>query len=209
MLCYPPAPARRIEYTYVDSDGERLRVWFSPIPVCHRTVKRNAAETANQLRQSNTGQSIACGKTECLYTLGNTKLYLVCCVLGFMARPPQDVTDAELAVLGVLWDEGTVTVRQITNQLYAGSQGSQHATVQKLLDRLKAKGFVRRDRSVWPHVFAASIVRGELIGRRLRTTAEKLCGGSLSPLLTHLIKDTGLSRDERQSLRNLLDELDS
>ena len=126
-----------------------------------------------------------------------------------MARPAQDVTDAELAVLGVLWDEGTVTVRQITNRLYANSQGSQHATVQKLLDRLKVKGFVTRDRSVWPHVFSANVARDELIGRRLRTTAEKLCGGSLSPLLTHLIKDTGLSADERRSLRSLLDELDS
>ena len=126
-----------------------------------------------------------------------------------MARPAQDVTDAELAVLGVLWDDSTATVRQITSKLYAASQGSQHATVQKLLDRLKAKGFVSRDREVWPHVFSPTIAREELIGRRLRTTAEKLCGGSLSPLLTHLIKDTGLSEGERKSLRDLLDELDS
>ena len=126
-----------------------------------------------------------------------------------MARPAQDVTDAELAVLGVLWNEGNVTVRQITDQLYADSHSSQHATVQKLLDRLKAKGFVQRDRSVWPHVFTAVIARDELIGRRLRTTAEKLCDGSLSPLLTHLIKDTGLNQEERQSLRNLLDQLDT
>lgn len=126
-----------------------------------------------------------------------------------MARPAQDVTDAELAVLEVLWNEGTVTVRQITDQLYPSTKGSQHATVQKLLDRLKAKGFVSRDRSVWPHVFSAAVAREELIGRRLRKTAEKLCGGSLNPLLTHLIKDTGLSKGERETLRDLLDELDS
>lgn len=125
-----------------------------------------------------------------------------------MARPPQDVTDAELAVLEVLWTDGTVTVRQITDQLYPNSKSSQHATVQKLLDRLKTKGFVARDRSVWPHVFSASIEREELIGRRLRKTAEKLCGGSLNPLLTHLIRDTGLSKGEREELRSLLDNLD-
>ena len=126
-----------------------------------------------------------------------------------MARPAQDVTDAELAVLEVLWTEGTATVRQITDQLYPDAAGSQHATVQKLLDRLKSKGFVERDRTQWPHVFNAALAREELIGRRLRTTAEKLCGGSLNPLLTHLIRDTGLSENERQSLRSLLDELDS
>ncbi len=126
-----------------------------------------------------------------------------------MARPAQDVTDAELAVLEVLWEEGTVTVRNITDRLYPNTKGSQHATVQKLLDRLKTKGFVERDRSVWPHVFCAAIIREELIGRRLRKTAEKLCGGSLNPLLTHLIRDTGLNQNERDSLRDLLDELDS
>ena len=76
-----------------------------------------------------------------------------------MARPAQDVTDAELAVLEVLWRQGTVTVRQITEQLYPETEGSQHATVQKLLDRLKTKGFVTRDRSVWPHVFSSAVVR--------------------------------------------------
>lgn len=126
-----------------------------------------------------------------------------------MARPAQDVTDAELAVLEVLWTDEQVTVRQITDQLYPNSKGSQHATVQKLLDRLKAKGFVARDRNVWPHVFSAAIEREELIGRRLRKTAEKLCGGSLNPLLTHLIRDTGLSKGERDELRTLLDDLDS
>ena len=125
-----------------------------------------------------------------------------------MARPAQDVTDAELAVLEVLWQEGTVTVRKITDRLYSNSQGSQHATVQKLLDRLKSKNFVIRDRSVWPHVFRAVVVREELIGRRLRKTAEKLCGGCLNSLLIHLIRDTGPSKSERDLLRELLDELD-
>ena len=125
-----------------------------------------------------------------------------------MARPAQDVTDAELSVLEVLWDEGTVTVRRITDLLYPDSQGSQHATVQKLLDRLKAKKFVARDRSVWPHVFKAIVARDELIGRRLRKTAEKLCGGSLQPLLTQLIRETKLNKKERDSLRELLDDLD-
>jgi predicted transcriptional regulator len=125
-----------------------------------------------------------------------------------MARPAQDVTDAELAVLEVLWQDGTVTVRRITDLLYPDSKGSQHATVQKLLDRLKAKKFVERDRSVWPHVFRAVIAREELIGRRLRKTAEKLCGGSLQPLLTQLIRETKLSKSERDSLRDLLNDLD-
>jgi predicted transcriptional regulator len=80
--------------------------------------------------------------------------------------------------------------------------------VQKLLDRLAEKGHVRRDRSGSAHVFSAAVGREELIGRRLQDVAEKLCGGSLTPLLTHLVKTRKLSDQERQELRDLIDDQD-
>lgn len=122
--------------------------------------------------------------------------------------PKKDVTEAELAVLEVLWEQSEATVRRITEQLYPQCTSSEHATVQKLLDRLKAKGCVERNRSVWPHRYTATIGRDDLIGSRLKTMAETLCGGSLQPLLTHLVRNTKLSRQERSSLRTLLDELE-
>ena len=125
-----------------------------------------------------------------------------------MPRPPQDVTDAELAILEVLWDRGSATVREIAERLYTEYSASQHATAQKLLERLEAKDCVVRDRDVWPHVFAATIDRQALIGRRLQQTADRLCDGSLQPLVTHLLKTGRLSAEERLSLRKLLDELE-
>jgi predicted transcriptional regulator len=125
-----------------------------------------------------------------------------------MARTPQDITDAELAVLEVLWAQGPATIRQITEHLYAEGSTAQYATVQKLLDRLEGKGFVARDRGCPVHVFAAAVERDDLIGRRLRAVAEKLCGGSLTPLLTHLVRAQKLTAEERQALRSLIDELD-
>ena len=59
-----------------------------------------------------------------------------------MVRPAQDVTDAELAVLEVIWQEEPVTARRIQEVLYPDAKDSQHGTIQKLLDRLKAKKFV-------------------------------------------------------------------
>ena len=116
-----------------------------------------------------------------------------------------DVTDAELAVLQALWERGSATIRQLTDVLYPGGSAAQYATVQKLLERLDAKGCVRRDRRPWPHVFTATVDRDDLIGRRLRAVAEKLCGGSLTPLLTHLMTVERLSPTEREELRALLD----
>src|SRR5262249_40121717 len=125
-----------------------------------------------------------------------------------MARTPQDITDAELAVLQVLWDTGPAPIRRLSEVLYTPGSVAHYATVQKLLERLEGKGFVTRDRRTAVHVFSAAISREDLIGRRLRAVAEKLCGGSLTPLLTHLVRTTRLTARERQELRGLMEELD-
>src|SRR5688572_4327902 len=83
-----------------------------------------------------------------------------------MPKPQQDVTDAELAVLQHLWDVGQTTIRAITDALYPGGGASRYATVQKLLERLEAKGHVTRDAGTVPHRFSAKVGRRELIGRR-------------------------------------------
>ena len=125
-----------------------------------------------------------------------------------MARTPQDVTDAELAVLQWLWDDGPATIRQLADALYPEGGPTQYATVQKLLERLEAKGYVARDRKSPIHLFRAAVDREELIGRRLRAMADKLCGGSLTPLLTHLVQEARLSSRERQELLGLIEEMD-
>jgi predicted transcriptional regulator len=125
-----------------------------------------------------------------------------------MARTPRDITDAELGVLQVLWDGGPATIRQITDRLYPDGRPAHYATVQKLLERLEAKGCVRRDRRSAVHVFSAALGRGELIGRKLQSVAEQLCDGSWAPLLTNLVQSRRLSARDRKALRQLIDEID-
>jgi predicted transcriptional regulator len=125
-----------------------------------------------------------------------------------MKRNHADVTEAEQALLEVLWDQGPATIRQLAERVYGQEGTSVYATVQKLLERLDAKGFVRRDRGAAAHVFAAAIDREALIARRLRAVADSLCGGSLTPLLTHLVHGQELSEKERKDLRALIDQLD-
>ena len=125
-----------------------------------------------------------------------------------MPRPTQDVTDAELAVLEALWANAPSTIRSLAERLYpAGGGATEYATVQKLLERLENKRYVKRERSASPQQFSPAVRRDDLLHRRLRTLAEKLCGGSLSPILTHLVSSEKLTPDEIASLRKLLDEL--
>jgi predicted transcriptional regulator len=117
-----------------------------------------------------------------------------------------DVSDTELAILDVLWDLGEATIRQIDERLYEQPTTATYATVQKLLERLEAKGCVRRDRSTFAHVFRATVDRRTLIDQRLQEVADKLCGGSLTPLITHLVDAKRLSARDRQALKKWMDE---
>jgi predicted transcriptional regulator len=117
------------------------------------------------------------------------------------------VTDAELAVLQTLWEHGPAPIRELADVLYPGGKAAQYATVQKLLERLEAKECVRRDRSTWPHVYHAVVDRATFIGWHLHETAEKLCGGSMAPLLIHLLKAEQFSSEECRELRAFFDQL--
>jgi BlaI family penicillinase repressor len=126
-----------------------------------------------------------------------------------MARTPQDITDAELDVLQLLWKHGPLAIRRITELLYGDCKTSQYATVQKLLDRLESKACVERDRASSVHIFSATVGRDELVGRRLQAVAEDLCEGSWTPLLTNLVQMKKLSEKDRQMLRQLIDDHDA
>lgn len=120
-----------------------------------------------------------------------------------MAERPE-VTEYELAVLEVLWATPDATIRQITESVYDEYSPSLHATVQKLLERLESKGYVSRDRSAFAHRFSPTIDKEELIGSQLESLAERLTGGSLTPLLMTLVGRTKLTASERRLLQELI-----
>jgi len=124
-----------------------------------------------------------------------------------MPRKAKDVTDAELAILQVLWETGRSTVRSLSGRLYPAEPDKQVPTVQKLLGRLEAKDCVTRDRTVWPHLYTAAIRSDELVGRRLEATADQLCGGSFVPLLSYILQRRPMGDEEREILRQTVGEL--
>ncbi|MEE2826362.1 MAG: BlaI/MecI/CopY family transcriptional regulator [Planctomycetota bacterium] len=116
------------------------------------------------------------------------------------------LTNAETAVMDLLWEHERLTARQICEQLYSDSKKSQHGTVQRLLQNLEEKGFVHRDRSLGVQLFSAQIGREAYGGQVLESLANSLTGGSIAPLLTHLLDEKKLGKAEIRRLRKLLEE---
>jgi predicted transcriptional regulator len=109
----------------------------------------------------------------------------------------------------LLWDDGRLTARDIRERLYPGAEKAQHGTVQRLLQRLEEKGLVTRDRTLPVSFFSASVSREDYATSQLESMARRLTGGSLAPLVTHLVEQRRISRTEIERLRRLLDEAEA
>ena len=117
------------------------------------------------------------------------------------------ITDGELSILQFLWERGEATTRQIAAALYEEVTDPKMATVQKLTERLEAKGAVQRDRSERAHRFRPLVSHEQFLRSRLQTLADRLCDGALAPLVTTLLRSKGISPAERKQLRQLADDL--
>jgi BlaI family penicillinase repressor len=117
------------------------------------------------------------------------------------------ITNAELSILQILWERGEAITREITAALYEEVTDPKMASAQKLLERLEAKGCVQRDRSERAHRFRALVSREDFLRSRLQALADRLCDGAVVPLVTALLRSKGLSRREREKLRKLISAL--
>lgn len=123
-----------------------------------------------------------------------------------MVKKPVAVTDAELAVLKVLWARGPLAARAIAEAIYPDGAESEFAAVHSFLQRLERKGLVARDRSSFVHVFSPAASQADVLGHELKTLAERLGADSIAPLIMQLIDQKGLTRKEAADIRKLLDK---
>jgi BlaI family transcriptional regulator, penicillinase repressor len=118
------------------------------------------------------------------------------------------ITDGELSILQVLWDRGEATSREITAVVHKEVTDPKMASVQKLIERLEAKGCVRRDRTERAHRFRPLVSHEQFLRSRLQALADRLCEGAMVPLMTTLLRSEKLPKKEREQLRELVDDLD-
>jgi predicted transcriptional regulator len=124
-------------------------------------------------------------------------------------RRPSSISETELQVLKTLWDRSAGTVREILADLRPLGHRWAYTTVQTLLHRLEAKGFVASDRSGSAHVFRAAVTREQLLQQRLSDLSDQLCAGAASPLVLALVEGARFTPEEIEQFRKLLDQLEA
>ena len=118
------------------------------------------------------------------------------------------MSDAERAVLCVLWDRGPKTVREVLDLLTEQGQEWARSTVITLLQRLEKKGYVDSDKSQFAFVFRAIVSREEVMHDRMVELAGELCEGETLPLVLAFAERHRFSDEDLKRFRKMIDELD-
>jgi predicted transcriptional regulator len=124
-----------------------------------------------------------------------------------MARSPLPrPTDAELAILRVLWTTGPGTVRDVHARLHQDRPVG-YTTVLKLLQIMTDKGLVRRDESARTHVYRAAASQDHTQKQLVGDLLDRAFGGSAQKLILHALSAKKASRAELDEIRRLLDNM--
>jgi predicted transcriptional regulator len=114
-------------------------------------------------------------------------------------------TDAELAILRVLWDRGPSTVRQVFAVLSA-EKDLGYTTVLKMLQIMHEKGLVQRDVTDRVHTFSTTQSQTQTQRNMLDDLLDKAFGGSSTSLVMQALATRKASRKELAEIRKLLDQ---
>src|SRR6476659_7367174 len=117
-------------------------------------------------------------------------------------------TDAELAILRVLWAKGPSTVRQIAEVMADGGRETGYTTVLKLLQIMTEKGLVVRDETARTHVYQSRYGEQKTQRQLLTDLAERAFGGSATKLVMQALSGRKANAAELTAIRELLDTLE-
>ena len=120
-----------------------------------------------------------------------------------MAKSIPRPTDAELAILRVLWKQAPCTVRQVHDVLSRG-RSLAYTTTLKLLQIMTDKGLALREELGRQHVYRARLAEEETQRRLVRDLLKRAFGGSTSKLVMQALATTPASPGELRKIRRLL-----
>jgi predicted transcriptional regulator len=117
------------------------------------------------------------------------------------------LTPFELEIMTGLWKLGKASVREI-QELLPERRRPAYTTVQTMVYRLEEKGALQRVRKIGnAHIFEPLITRTEAHHRLINDLLD-LFGGSVQPLMAHLVEAGRLTLDDVRELERTLQQLE-
>ena len=111
----------------------------------------------------------------------------------------------QLRIMQVLWEKRRATAKEITDALNA-DEPTTHSTVQTLLRGLEAKHAIGHQVEGRTFIFFPLIKEGQIAHSVTRELLDRVFGGSVSGLVSYLLKNEAVSPDELKAIRKLINE---
>ncbi|MDP9414226.1 MAG: BlaI/MecI/CopY family transcriptional regulator [Pseudomonadota bacterium] len=127
-------------------------------------------------------------------------------VVGWIRTAMERISEAEAAVMMVLWDQSPLTAQDVIDRVPA-ERGWSANTVKTLLARLVAKKAVAHEANGRRYLYRPLIARGDYVTGESRRLIDRLFGGRVSPLVAHLAQRDALSAEEIAEIEALLKDL--
>jgi len=122
-------------------------------------------------------------------------------------KPSSQPNDVELAILGVLWDRGPSTVRDVHEALQ-DSRDSVYTGTAKMMQVMCDKGLLKRDDSVRPQLYSPAVPKEHTQKQILRHVIQRVFGGSARKLVLRAVESEELPPDEVAEIRKLLKKME-
>jgi len=119
---------------------------------------------------------------------------------------PERISEAEHAVMEVLWDKSPLSATQVCDAV-CEARGWGLATVKTLLSRLVTKRAIATQPDGRRFLYTPMIARADYVGGESRRLVDRLFGGRPATLLAHLAEQEALSEDDLAEIEALLKEL--
>lgn len=114
---------------------------------------------------------------------------------------------AEMEVARIVWTLREASVRQVLDNL-PETRDINYKTVQTFLRRLEAKGYLVSRREGRSLIYTADARPKQVIRDTVKNFINNLFNGQPLPLVEHLIREYGLSQEEMDQLKGMLNEPD-
>ena len=126
-----------------------------------------------------------------------------------MENDSSPLTDAQREIMQVVWTRGEVTVSEVRDELAGQQRELARNTVQTMMVRLEERGWLRHREQGRTFVYSAARPRAASLGAKVSQMVDRLFAGSPEDLMTALIEYRGLSPDEAERIRRMIDEAEA
>ena len=124
-----------------------------------------------------------------------------------MRQAHPTLTPHELAIMKVVWRLEKATVREVYETLRKKREIA-YTTVMTMMRILEDKGYLKKVRVDRAYEYRPAQPRHQVIAAMVRDFLDRVFDGAAAPLLVHLAKDKRLSKDDKDLIRRLAEEME-